>query len=98
MGRFTYEGDVRAEFEDRLLAHIQIVVGNKLRRDEPFFFSWKEDASLGMNRMSIWVHPHSTLVFKYHGSRPPSVNPAWLEALMHTANSPTGLYAVPEPD
>ncbi|MET0813542.1 MAG: ATP-dependent DNA ligase [Microbacterium sp.] len=97
MGRFIYEGDVRAEFEDRLLAHIQVVIGNKLRRDEPFFFSWKEDASLGTNRMSIWVHPHATLVFKFHGSRPPAINPAWLDALMHTANSPTGLFAVPEP-
>lgn len=97
MGKFIYEGDVRAEIEDRLLAHIQVVIGNKLRRDESFYFSWKDDASLGTSRMSIWVHPHATLVFKYYGSRPPAINPGWLDALMHTANSPGGLYAVGEP-
>lgn len=97
MGRLIYSGQVRAEFEDRLLAHLQIVIGNKLRRDEAFYFSWKDDTSTGGGRSSIWVHAHATLVFAYSGSRTPSINPAWLDALMHTANSPTGLHAVPEP-
>ena len=35
MGKFIYEGGVRNDFEDRLLAHLQVVVGNKLRRGEP---------------------------------------------------------------
>jgi hypothetical protein len=37
------------------------------------------------------------LVFKYFGSRQPSINRAWIEALAFTANAPSGLYLVPEP-
>ena len=97
MGRLVYEGEIRADFEDRLLAHLQIVIGNKLRRGESFYFSWKEDKSTGNGRTSIWVHPHAMLIFRFSGGRAPSINPAWLEGLNYTANSAAGLYAVPEP-
>lgn len=97
MGKLTYEGSVKVDFEDRLLLHLQTVIGTKLRRGEPFYFSWKDDSSTGGGRTTIWVHPQSTLVFKYYGSRTPDVNRVWLEALMYTANSPSGLYLVPEP-
>lgn len=97
LGKFIYESGVRNEFEDRLLAHLQVVVGNKLRRGEPFSLVWKDDISTGGGRTSVWVHPRSNLVFKFNGGRPPTLNRAWLEALMSTANSPTGLYVVPEP-
>ncbi|MDQ1124787.1 DUF7882 family protein [Microbacterium trichothecenolyticum] len=97
MGKFIYESSVRTDFEDRLLAHLQVVVGNKLRRGEPFYFAWKDDISTGGGRTSVWVHPRANIVFKYNGGRPPALNRAWLEALMSTANSPSGLYVVPEP-
>lgn len=97
MGKFIYESGIRNEFEDRLLAHLQVVVGNKLRRGEPFYFQWKDDVSTGGGRTSVWIHPRSTLVFKFNGGRPPALNRAWLEALMSTANAPSGLYIVPEP-
>lgn len=97
MGKFIYEDLARADFEDRLLAHLQVVIGNKLRRGEPFYFHWKEDASVGGGRTSVWMHAGASFVFKFHGSRHPSVNREWLDALMFTANSPTGLYVVPEP-
>lgn len=97
MGKFLYDATVKADFEDRLLAHLQMVIGSKLRRGEPFFFVWKDDQSLGGGRTSVWVHSQASLVFKFSGGRPPSLNKVWLEALMHTANSPTGLYVVPEP-
>ncbi|MBN9202083.1 MAG: ATP-dependent DNA ligase [Microbacterium sp. SCN 70-18] len=97
MGTFIYENQLRMEFEDRALAHLQIVTGNKLRRREPFFFTWKTDLSLGGGRVTVWVHPQSTLVFRFHGSRTPTLNRDWVEALMFTANTPSGLYRVPEP-
>jgi hypothetical protein len=43
------------------------------------------------------VHPRSTIVYKFYGSRRPALNRAWIDALMSTANSGTGLYIVPEP-
>lgn len=97
VGRFSYEGDAKVELDDRVLAHLQVVIGQKLRRSEPFFFTWRNDASLGDGRTTVWLHPQASLVFKFHGSRQPTLNRAWLEALTHTANSGTGLYVVPEP-
>ncbi|MDF2492933.1 MAG: ATP-dependent ligase, partial [Microbacterium sp.] len=65
--------------------------------DESFYFTWKDDASIGDGRTSIWVHPRSTIIYKFYGSRRPALNKAWLDALLSTANSGTGLYVVPEP-
>ncbi|WP_241160481.1 ATP-dependent DNA ligase [Microbacterium sp. Y-01] len=97
MGKFIYEGGVKTEIEDRALTHLQLVITAKLRRGEPFPFSWREDASVGGGRTTVWIQPGSSLVFKYFGSRQPSINRAWIEALAFTANAPSGLYVVPEP-
>ncbi|WP_435747210.1 ATP-dependent DNA ligase [Microbacterium sp. PMB16] len=97
MGRFIYEGNVKTEIEDRALTHLQLVMTAKLRRAEPFNFSWREDPSVGGGRTTVWVHAGSSLVFKYSGSRQPAINREWIEALAFTANSPSGLYLVPEP-
>lgn len=97
MGKFIYEGGVKVEIEDRALTHLQLVITVKLRRGEPFPFSWREDVSVGGGRTTIWIHPGSSLVFKYYGGRQPSINRAWTDALAFTANSPSGLYLVPEP-
>lgn len=96
MGRFIYENSIRVEFEDRLLSHLQIVFGNKLRRGEPFFFTWKDGHGNGA-RTSVWVHPRASLAFQSSGSRAPSTNRAWLDVLMASANAPTGLRIVAEP-
>lgn len=97
MGKFVFEQQTRIDFEDRLLAHLQIVITAKLRRGESFTFTWRDDASIGNGRTTIWVHPRSVILFKFYGSRRPSLSKAWLDALTHTANSPDGLYVVPEP-
>lgn len=97
MGKFIYEGGVKVEIEDRALTHIQLVVSAKLRRGEPFAFSWREDASVGGGRTTVWVHPGSSIVYKYYGGRQPAINRAWVDALAFTANAPAGLYLVPEP-
>jgi len=97
VGKFIFEGQLKADFEDRLLARLQAVIGAKLRRGESFHFSWKDDVSIGNGRTSIWVHPHSVIQYKYYGSRTPQLNAAWIDALAHTANQPSGLYVVPEP-
>lgn len=97
MGRFSYEGQTHADFDDRALAHLQMVVANKLRRGEPFYFTWKDDPSVGHGRTSVWLHSASTLVFKYHGGRRPPLNRLWVEALSQLANTPGGLRMISEP-
>ena len=71
MGKFHYNATTRADIDDRLLLHLQIVIGTKLRRGEAFPFTWKDDASLGDGRTTVWVSASSTLIYRYHGSRMP---------------------------
>ena len=97
MGTLTYDSTLSADFDDRTLAHLQIVIGAKLRRNEAFYFSWKDDASIGNGRSVIWVHPTIPISFKFFGSRPPSVNRTLVDELMLSANTPAGLHIVPEP-
>lgn len=97
MGKFQYEDSVRVEFEDRALAHLQTVIGMKLRRNESFYFTWRESLDVGGGRTTVWLHARASLVFKFHGSRTPRLNRTWLDALMLAANSPSGLALVPEP-
>jgi hypothetical protein len=97
VGKFTYSLGLKADFDDRVLAHLQVVISNKLRRGESFLFTWRDDASLGEGRTSVWLNPNVAMSFKYYGSRQPSLNRSWVEALAITANAPTGLYVVPEP-
>ena len=96
MGKFIYEGGLKVDIEDRALTHVQLVITAKLRRGEPFSFTWGDDVSIGGGRTTVWIHAGSNLVFKYHGSRAPKVNRAWIDALAFTANSPSGLYLVHE--
>lgn len=73
MGKFIYEGGPKIDIEDRALTHLQLVMTAKLRRGEPFAFTWKEDLSIGGGRTTVWVHTGSSLVFKYMG-RPTACN------------------------
>ena len=98
MGRLTYDHTTSIDFDDRVLAHLQIVIGTKLRRAESFYFSWSDDPAMGDGRNVIWLHPSMPLRFRYDGSRRPMVNRAWIEALMTVANSTDGLRVLPEPD
>lgn len=97
MGRLTYEHGAKADIEDRALAHLQIVITAKLRRGEPFMFTWPESTSDGGGRTGVWIHPRCDLVFKFFGSRQPEINRSWIEALSEAANSPAGLRLLQEP-
>ena len=97
MGKLTYDSTLVADFDDRVLAHVQIVIGAKLRRGESFYFTWRDDPQVGDGRSTIWLNPGIPLGYKYFGSRSPSLNRDWIEALMVTANSSGGLRIVPEP-
>ena len=61
MGRFIYDtlGN-SVEIDDRTLAHLRIVMMNKLRRSEPFMFD--VDLPRGGERRSYWIHPSVPLL------------------------------------
>lgn len=91
MGKLVYAGTTEISFEDRVLAHLQIVIGLKLRRKEGFFFSWHHEQGLGGGRSAIWIDPAVPLLFHYSGGRQPKINKGWLELLTLSSNSAQGL-------
>jgi len=97
MGTLTYDVVSKVKFDDRALAHLELVIASKFRRNESFNFSWVKDPSAGSGRTTIWMHPAIPLVYEYDGSRQPTINRAWLDALMEAANSSTGLRLMGEP-
>ncbi|MFB4351890.1 ATP-dependent DNA ligase [Microbacterium sp. LS_15] len=97
MGTFIYQGGPKVVIGDRALLHLQLVITAKLRRGEPFPLSWREDGSVGGGSTTVWIHPGSSLVFKYVEKRDPTISRVWVDALAFTANTPTGLYLLPEP-
>jgi len=98
MGHLIYDrSTAEIQMDDRTLAHLQIVIISKLRRQESFAFSWKEPASSGDGRSTIWIYPTVSLRFRFDGSRQPAINQAWLSLLSASANSGSGLHFIPEP-
>ena len=95
MGSLHY-GTPPASFEidDRTLAHVELVVLAKLRRNESFAFSF--DGPKG-GRETIWVNPSATLRFEF-GQIVTEISREWLDELMDSANTTTGLKIVPEPE
>lgn len=93
MGTLVYDDDRRAEIDDRTLAHLQVIIVNKLRRRESFPFTWSDER----RTVTIWISPNTPLEFVYHGNRRPRLNRAWLEQLALMANSVGGLVVAPEP-
>ena len=96
MGRFIYDTMANSvDIDDRTLAHLRVVVMNKLRRTEAFMFD--VEIGDGSGRRSFWMHPSVPIQFHFFGSRQPRINRAWVEDLMQTASGPNGLSITPEP-
>lgn len=99
MGSLIYgPTGTQVEIDDRVLAHLKVVVLTKLRRGESFAFSWDMGADRGSGRRTVWVNPSIGLEFRFEGNRPASLNKLWLEELMASANSGGGLHILPEHD
>ncbi|MCU1441677.1 MAG: hypothetical protein JWP85_2674 [Rhodoglobus sp.] len=99
MGRLVY-GPAGSEFEfdDRLLAHLRVVIVTKLRRRESFTLTWEVGGSRGGGRVSLWLDPSVSLEFHFLGGREVSLNRAWVDALASVAASSVGLIPLPEPE
>lgn len=95
MGTISYDHLV-VKVDDRTLAHLQIVIVNKLRRGEAFLMSWKDSVDAGSGRSAIWLHPGVLVHFKFDGSRAPAINQEWLASLARSAESSRGLIVTAE--
>ena len=90
----VYHSTTTLMIDDRVLAHLQVVIINKLRRRESFTFTWRDE---GGSDSVCWFGPAIGLEFVYSGNRHPLLNREWLEALARSANSNSGLMVMPEP-
>ncbi|HEY5229456.1 MAG TPA: ATP-dependent DNA ligase [Galbitalea sp.] len=98
MGKLLYGSSrVEIEFDDRVLAHLQLVLSPKLRRHEGFFFSWRDDPAIGDGRSSIWLETSIPLFFRFASAERHQLNREWLEELTQSANQPAGLNLSAEP-
>ena len=95
MGNLIH-GEREYEFEDRLLTHLQFVIGQKLKKQESFFLSWHKPHDQGDGRLSLWLSPYATVAFRFSGSREPELSKAWVRALNALAHTPRGLIAITE--
>lgn len=98
MGRLVYAEDTSVEIEDRALAHLQVVIVAKLRRQELCLFTWDRGIEAGSGRSSIWLSPSTPLQFRFWGSKKPQLNRQWIDALMIAANSTDGVRLTAEPE
>jgi hypothetical protein len=98
MGKLLYgHSPMQIDFDDRTLAHVQLVVGTKLRRGEKFFFSWHDSLAVGSGRSSIWLEPSIPLYFKFASSKPIALNREWIDMLILSSHSSGGLQFLAEP-
>jgi hypothetical protein len=82
MGSLVYDGRT-THFDDRTLLHLQIVIVQKLERNERLLMSWKEG-----------VAPDVPLLFRFTEHAVAEVDEAWLEKLGSSANSRSGLVVM----
>ncbi|MBT2473369.1 hypothetical protein J7E68_01940 [Microbacterium sp. ISL-103] len=88
MGTLEYNSSRPAiEIEDATLAHLKIVIGTKLRRNESFMMTWlpKPDGSSG--RQTIWVHPSIPLHLEFDEPTMPPIDAKRVAHMMDQLNS-----------
>jgi hypothetical protein len=93
MGALTYDGTA-TKFDDRLLAHLQIVIVQRLRQNRSFLMSWLNALEVGDGRTSVWIHDQASLRFTFDGSRSPEIDEAWLQLHASSADGPRGLIVM----
>jgi hypothetical protein len=94
MGNLVY-GDAQfdIELDDTLLAHLQIVIGAKLRRNEAFYFSWTVESETGPRKNTIWLEHSIPLRYHYLDDSTHEIDRGLLERLAAAANTSNGLVA-----
>jgi len=77
--------------DDRMLAHVKVVVATKLRRGESFTLSWVHGADEPVGRSTIWLQPSIPLRFVFESEQPEALDQNLLKRMANDANSSRGL-------
>lgn len=89
MGRLIYRDRMTFDIDDRLLAHLRIVIMNKLRRNEGFML--QVPVNEGVRQASLWIHASNALVLQFYGGREPAIDRELVDQMMHDASGADGL-------
>jgi hypothetical protein len=88
MGRLRYDGiSEPILIDDETLAHLKVIVGTKLRRQESFMMSWRPREGGDPGRVTVWVHPAIPLQFLYTSAEPQHVEKQRIEDMMRSLNA-----------
>ena len=99
MGVLLYgDAGMRVQFDDRVLAHLQLVIASKLSRSQSFFMSWRDSRASGDGQSGIWISRGMPLYFSYKSSARIVINRDWIRELALSADQGTGLFVTAEPD
>ncbi|PTL71490.1 ATP-dependent DNA ligase [Rathayibacter caricis DSM 15933] len=97
MGRLVYDSRLDVHFDDRVLAHLQAVIGIRLRRGESFYLSWKDLPNVGNGRSSIWLDPRIALCFRYGSGPAVVIDGDRVRRWVADSYSPGGLRVTEDP-
>lgn len=88
MGRLKYDGIAAPiTIDDATLAHLKIIIGTKLRRNESFLMTWLRNDSSEDARTTIWVHPAIPLQFGFDAAVLAPIEPERISAIMTALNA-----------
>ncbi|MCU1557734.1 MAG: ATP-dependent ligase [Microbacteriaceae bacterium] len=83
MGHLLYGFPAESiDLDDRTLAHLQIVVGSKLRRSENFWIEFVHGVDEGGGREVIWIDHAIPLLFRYVSAHHPETDQDWVDELV----------------
>lgn len=88
MGQLRYDPSTSFEIEDRMLAHLRLVIMTKLRRQESFML---QSPHRDVGWVSVWIHPSVPVGFRFFGSRTPAIDRELAEAWITEASGSDGL-------
>lgn len=89
MGNLEYNSSrPPIDVDDTTLAHLKIVIGTKLRRQESFMMTWlPDDDKVAAGRLTIWMNPSIPLVFAFDQPRMAAIDPSRIQRMMDLLNS-----------
>ncbi|HAN23789.1 MAG: ATP-dependent DNA ligase [Microbacterium sp.] len=96
MGTMFYGNGGGIQVDDRTLEHLRLAVATRLRRGESFMVSMPVDEPGLGSRRNLWVSPAIPLQFIAAGSRMPSLNRLWIQAMGESEDSTGTLTVMPE--
>lgn len=85
------------EIDDRVLAHLKVVIATKLRRKESFTLSWTHCEGEPGGRSTLWIHPAIALRFVFDEPETGELSRSWITDLATAANMTGGISLVPQP-